>query len=80
MEVIKYYNSEALSHFQRLMRRNHSSKAIVTDHICKELGPLAVARMEHIPISSGADWRNLPNIRVKLSSGLYTNKLNYAYR
>lgn len=35
--------------------------------------PLVEARIAHIPI--GGDWRDLPNIVVKLSDGTYTNKL-----
>lgn len=72
------YNSEALTHFQRLIRG--SCDVTVRDHVCKEMMPLVEARMSFIPTSSGADWRDLPNIVVRLSDGSYTVKLKYPYR
>ena len=48
---------------------------LLLDHICKDLGALVEARMAHIPISAGSDWRDLPNIEIKLSDGVTTNKL-----
>ncbi|KAK4878394.1 hypothetical protein RN001_010900 [Aquatica leii] len=73
------YDSEPNSHFQRLMRGNDPT-GIVIDHICKEMAPLVEARMKQIPIFSGADWRDLPNISLKLNDGTYSNKLRYPYR
>lgn len=72
------YNSEALSHFQRLIRGK--SEVNVKDHICKEMAPLVEARMSYVPTNAGADWRDLPNIVVRLSDGTYTVKLKYPYR
>lgn len=52
-----------------------SDESILYDHICKDLGPLVEARMGLIPNKSGSDWRDLPNIEVRLSDGTYTSKL-----
>ena len=49
--------------------------SLLYDHVCKDLGPLVDARMEQIPTKTGSDWRDLPNIVIKLSDGTYTNKL-----
>ncbi|KAF5294330.1 hypothetical protein FQR65_LT10783 [Abscondita terminalis] len=73
------YDSEPNSHFQRAMRGNDPT-GVVIDHICKEMAPLVEARMKQIPICSGADWRDLPNIVLKLNDGTYSNKLRYPYR
>ncbi|KAB0791577.1 hypothetical protein PPYR_03377 [Photinus pyralis] len=73
------YDTEANSHFQRMMRAGDPN-GLVSDHICKEMAPIVEARMAQIPIFSGADWRDLPNIQLKLSDGTYTNKLKYPYR
>lgn len=72
------YNTEPLSHFQRIMREG--SGTTVRDHVCKEMAPLVEARMTHIPTSAGSDWRDLPNIVVRLRDGTYTAKLKYLYR
>ena len=47
----------------------------VKDHITKEMAPIMVARIMHIPTTPGSDWRDLPNISVRLSDGTYTKKL-----
>eukprot|EP00899_Mesostigma_viride_P026525 jgi/Mesvir1/7057/Mv09173-RA.1 len=39
------------------------------DHISKEMNELNVLRCKHIPKRAGADWRDLPDIKVKLSNG-----------
>lgn len=49
------------------------------DHICKEMAPLVEARMAHIPTASGSDWRDLPNIVVRLSDGTSSKKLEYTH-
>lgn len=72
------YGSEPLSHFQRKMR-GKQYQSILRDHICKEMSPLVEARMSHIPTATGSDWRDLPNISVRLSDGSFTNKLEYIY-
>ncbi|XP_060530589.1 DNA (cytosine-5)-methyltransferase PliMCI-like isoform X2 [Cylas formicarius] len=73
------YDGEAVSHFQRLMRGKEETD-LVCDHICKEMSPLVEARISHIPTGPGSDWRDLPNIFVKLSDGTTTNILIYSHR
>ncbi|KAK9884556.1 hypothetical protein WA026_007398 [Henosepilachna vigintioctopunctata] len=73
------YDSEAITHFQRLMRGDDTSN-VVYDHICKEMAPLVEARISHIPTYAGADWRDLPNMVVRLNSGTFTQQLKYLYR
>ncbi|XP_043507435.1 DNA (cytosine-5)-methyltransferase 1-like isoform X1 [Frieseomelitta varia] len=68
------YPNEPISHFQRKMR---GKQPLLRDHIFKKLTPLNEARIAHIPIDG--DWRDLPNIIVKLRNGTYTNKLKYTY-
>nr|AKR53930.1 DNA (cytosine-5) methyltransferase 1 [Latrunculia apicalis] len=73
------YNGEPCSQFQRLIR-GKQLQPILSDHICKEMNPLVAARMRHIPIAPGADWRDLPNIEVRLSDGSYAKKLHYTHK
>lgn len=56
------------------MRGKHY-QPILRDHICKEMTPLVEARMSHIPTATGSDWRDLPNIVVRLSDGTFSKKL-----
>lgn len=72
------YDGEPESHFQRLMRIRCDSN-MLKDHICKEMAPIVEARMTYIPLSPGSDWRDLPNIVVRLKDGTFTNKLRYSY-
>jgi len=55
--------------------RGNQYQPILRDHICKEMGPLVNARMQHIPLAPGSDWRDLPNIEVRLSDGTKSKKL-----
>ncbi|CAK9832323.1 DNA (cytosine-5)-methyltransferase PliMCI [Anthophora retusa] len=72
------YGDEPVSHFQRKVRRREPD-AILRDHICKDMAPLVEARIAHIPTASGSDWRDLPNIAVRLSDGTYSKKLEYTH-
>ncbi|XP_033200860.1 DNA (cytosine-5)-methyltransferase PliMCI [Bombus vancouverensis nearcticus] len=72
------YSDEPISHFQRKVRPKEPD-AILRDHICKDMAPLVEARIAHIPTASGSDWRDLPNIAVRLSDGTYSKKLEYLY-
>ncbi|XP_023289399.1 DNA (cytosine-5)-methyltransferase 1 [Orussus abietinus] len=72
------YSEESTSHFQRKMRGNECHPKL-RDHVCKEMAPLVEARMAHIPTASGSDWRDLPNIVVRLSDGTFSKKLEYPY-
>ncbi|KOC65410.1 DNA (cytosine-5)-methyltransferase 1 [Habropoda laboriosa] len=59
--------------------RGKQYQPVLKNHICKEMAPLVEARMAHIPIASGSDWRDLPNIAVRLHDGTYSKKLEYTY-
>ncbi|XP_073910199.1 DNA (cytosine-5)-methyltransferase 1 isoform X3 [Castor canadensis] len=72
------YNGEPQSWFQRQLRGSHY-QPILRDHICKDMSPLVAARMRHIPLAPGSDWRDLPNIEVSLSDGTLAKKLRYTY-
>ncbi|KAG9430318.1 DNA methyltransferase 1a [Apis mellifera carnica] len=72
------YTNEPTTHFQRKMR-GKQYQPLLRDHICKEMTPLVEARMAHIPIASGSDWRDLPNIAVRLSDGTYCKQLEYTH-
>lgn len=43
------------------------------------MSPLVAARMRHIPLFPGSDWRDLPNIEVRLTDGTLTKKLRYTF-
>lgn len=73
------YGGDALSHFQKIIRGSDEN-GIVKDHICKEMSAVVEARMTQIPTYPGADWRDLPNISVKLSDGTFCKVLQYPYR
>ena len=64
----------SLPHFHTKIR-GQQLQPILYDHICKEMNPLVAARMRHIPVAPAADWRDLPNIEVRLSDGSYSKKL-----
>lgn len=60
--------------------RGRESSEVVRDHICKEMAPLVEARITQIPTYPGADWRDLPNMVVRLNNGTFTQLLKYTYR
>lgn len=35
--------------------------------------------MRHIPLAPGSDWRDLPNMEVRLQDGTTTKKLRYTH-
>nr|XP_031545452.1 DNA (cytosine-5)-methyltransferase 1 isoform X2 [Vicugna pacos] len=72
------YNGEPQSWFQRQLRGSQY-QPILRDHICKDMSALVAARMRHIPLAPGSDWRDLPNIEVRLSDGTLARKLRYTY-
>ena len=55
--------------------RGKQHQPILRDHICKDMNPLVHARMQHIPLAPGSDWRDLPNMEVRLSDGNMSKKL-----
>ncbi|KAI3695093.1 hypothetical protein L1987_78081 [Smallanthus sonchifolius] len=60
------YKNEPVSWFQKRIRGDAS---VLTDHISKEMNELNVIRCQRIPKCPGADWRDLPAEKVKLSTG-----------
>ncbi|CAA7027839.1 unnamed protein product [Microthlaspi erraticum] len=62
----KEYQGEPISLFQKEIR---GEMIVLTDHICKEMNELNLKRCQHIPKRPGADWRSLPNEKVKLKNG-----------
>lgn len=62
------------------MRKNKSkTEDTLADHVCKQLKPLILARISYIPRVPKADWRDLPNIVVKLPDDTKTEKLLVYY-
>ncbi|XP_038712503.1 DNA (cytosine-5)-methyltransferase 1B-like [Tripterygium wilfordii] len=60
------YGTKPESWFQRLIRGDSMA---LTDHISKEMNELNLIRCKRIPRCAGADWRVLPDEKVKLSTG-----------
>lgn len=60
------YQSDPVSWFQKKIRGN---MAVLTDHISKEMNELNLIRCQKIPKRPGCDWRDLPEEKIKLSSG-----------
>ncbi|XP_057972013.1 DNA (cytosine-5)-methyltransferase 1-like [Malania oleifera] len=60
------YQNEAVSWFQKKIRGNN---LVLTDHISKEMNELNLIRCQRIPKRPGADWRDLSDEKVKLSTG-----------
>nr|AQM49847.1 methyltransferase 1 [Boechera holboellii] len=60
------YQADPVSWFQKEIRGNMIA---LTDHICKEMTELNLIRCKTIPKRPGADWRDLPDEKVKLSTG-----------
>ncbi|XP_061556979.1 DNA (cytosine-5)-methyltransferase 1 [Phycodurus eques] len=73
------YNGEPQSWFQRQIRGTQY-QPILRDHVCKDMSALVEGRMRHIPLAPGSDWRDLPNIEVRLRDGTMTKKLRYTHR
>uniref|UniRef100_A0A7N0T469 DNA (cytosine-5)-methyltransferase n=1 Tax=Kalanchoe fedtschenkoi TaxID=63787 RepID=A0A7N0T469_KALFE len=60
------YENDPVSWFQRKIRGDAD---VLTDHISKEMNELNLIRCQKIPKRPGADWRDLPEEKVKLSTG-----------
>ncbi|XP_052148425.1 DNA (cytosine-5)-methyltransferase 1A [Oryza glaberrima] len=60
------YGSGPVSWFQKKIR---SDMASLNDHISKEMNELNLIRCKHIPKRPGCDWHDLPDEKVKLSTG-----------
>lgn len=51
----------------------------VTAWRLQDMSALVEGRMRHIPLAPGSDWRDLPNIEVRLRDGTMTKKLRYTH-
>ncbi|CAL5329866.1 unnamed protein product [Camellia sinensis] len=60
------YKDEPVSWFQKKIR---GDAVALTDHISKEMNELNLIRCQRIPRRPGADWRDLPDEKVRLSTG-----------
>ncbi|KAI9215739.1 hypothetical protein POPTR_T046100v4 [Populus trichocarpa] len=60
------YGNDPISWFQKKIR---GDMVVLTDHISKEMNELNLIRCKNIPKRPGADWRDLPDEKVKLSTG-----------
>ncbi|XP_068639669.1 DNA (cytosine-5)-methyltransferase 1B-like isoform X2 [Aristolochia californica] len=60
------YTMDPVSWFQKQIR---GSMMTLCDHISKEMNELNYIRCQRIPKRPGADWRDLPDEKVKLSTG-----------
>ncbi|KAJ4837570.1 hypothetical protein Tsubulata_038149 [Turnera subulata] len=60
------YNEDPVSWFQKKIR---GDAVALTDHISKEMNELNLIRCKKIPRRPGADWRDLPEEKVRLSTG-----------
>ncbi|KAJ3674716.1 hypothetical protein LUZ60_005332 [Juncus effusus] len=60
------YGCDPVSWFQKQIRGNMIA---LNDHISKEMNELNLIRCQHIPKRPGCDWRDLPDEKVKLSTG-----------
>ncbi|KQK20551.1 DNA (cytosine-5)-methyltransferase 1B isoform X2 [Brachypodium distachyon] len=65
-KLILEYGGEPTSWFQKKIR---GSTIALNDHISKEMNELNLIRCKHIPKRPGCDWHDLPDEKVKLSSG-----------
>lgn len=57
----------------------HNSGMLVKPIFLQDMSALVAARMRHIPLAPGSDWRDLPSIEVRLSDGTTTRKLRYTH-
>ncbi|KAK7283728.1 hypothetical protein RIF29_13469 [Crotalaria pallida] len=64
------YGCEPISWFQRNIR---GDMVVLKDHISKEMNELNLIRCQRIPKRPGADWRDLPEEKIKLSDGQVVN-------
>ncbi|KAK8921992.1 DNA (cytosine-5)-methyltransferase 1A [Platanthera zijinensis] len=65
-KLIVDYGGEPISWFQKHIRGDSGA---LSDHIAKEMNELNLIRCKRIPKRPGADWRDLPDEKVKLSNG-----------
>lgn len=74
------YDKNPQTSFQKRMREKMRGSDSVKDHVSRPLSQLNLARVERIPFTRGSDWRDLPNLELKLPSGLEIRRLEYLFR
>ncbi|KAF2601255.1 hypothetical protein F2Q70_00027691 [Brassica cretica] len=65
--INKEYETDPISWFQKEIRGN---KNVPTDHLSQTMNEHNLIRCKRIPKRPGADWRDLPEEKVTLSTGL----------
>ncbi|EEC81621.1 hypothetical protein OsI_25142 [Oryza sativa Indica Group] len=65
-KLLLEYGGEPISWFQKKIRGNTIA---LNDHVSKEMNELNLIRCQRIPKRPGCDWHDLPDEKVKLSSG-----------
>ena len=78
-EVIPIFSPRFLPFIQKGVSGGCNADDTILHHACKEYAPLVEERMRLVPLYPGADWRDLPNICVKLKDGRTTSKLVYTH-
>lgn len=68
-EHVSIYGKKSKSAYQRLVR---IKSRILYNHICHDLSPMMLERIEHVP--EGGNWRNIP--RELLTAGMKRAHLN----
>ena len=82
---INFYNRQDILVKPKEVNKNTSYKIFlkngikvpVADHVCKETKLLIYERISHIPVRTGSDWRDLPNISFMLKDKTKIEKLKY---
>ncbi|XP_013631628.1 PREDICTED: DNA (cytosine-5)-methyltransferase 1-like [Brassica oleracea var. oleracea] len=65
--INKEYETDPISWFQKEIRGNQN---VPTDHLSQTMNEHNLIRCKRIPKRPGADWRDLPEEKVTLSTGL----------
>ncbi|XP_074597623.1 DNA (cytosine-5)-methyltransferase 1-like [Brevipalpus obovatus] len=80
IDFISFYKNLPITQYQKIMRKSASEVQVqVSLQICRPISELIQARIDRIPCSPGADWRDLPNVQLTLSGGTIVEKLKYLY-
>ncbi|KAJ4916938.1 DNA (cytosine-5)-methyltransferase 1 [Raphanus sativus] len=66
-KINKEYQNDSISWFQKEIRGN---KNVLIDHISQKMNEHNLIRCKRIPKRPGADWRDLPEEKVTLSTGM----------
>ena len=72
------YEGNEMSHYVCFLREYCNRDNVLTEHVCNNVSLLVKKRIQLIP--EGGDWRDLPNVPLKLEDGSITDTLQYIYR